>query len=119
MAGRFEAPGGPVNLALIADRQGTTLAAMRVNGTQEDNAKYFRRDPYGGLPGASGSEGSINTETGYTGGASTPSQVGGFAYLRNRWYDPRTGRFLTQDPIGLAGGVNLYAYAGNGCGQFQ
>lgn len=34
-------------------------------------------------------------------------------YLRNRWYDPQTGRFLTQDPIGLAGGVNLYAYAGN------
>ncbi len=29
------------------------------------------------------------------------------------WYDPQTGRFLTQDPIGLAGGVNLYAYAGN------
>lgn len=38
---------------------------------------------------------------------------GGFVYLRNRWYDPQTGRFLTQDPIGLAGGVNLYAYAGN------
>jgi uncharacterized protein RhaS with RHS repeats len=34
-------------------------------------------------------------------------------YLRNRWYDPKTGRFLTQDPIGLAGGVNLYAYAGS------
>jgi len=44
---------------------------------------------------------------------STPNATGGFAYLRNRWYDPQTGRFLTQDPIGLAGGVNLYAYAGN------
>ena len=41
------------------------------------------------------------------------SSVVGFVYLRNRWYDPKTGRFLTQDPIGLAGGVNLYAYAGN------
>ena len=27
--------------------------------------------------------------------------------------DPQTGRFLTQDPLGLGGGANLYAYAGN------
>jgi len=33
--------------------------------------------------------------------------------MRNRWYDAQTGRFLTQDPLGRAGGVNLYAYAGN------
>jgi RHS repeat-associated protein len=51
-------------------------------------------------------------ETGFT-GASTPNQTGGFTFLRNRWYDAQSGRFLTQDPIGLAGGVNLYAYAGN------
>lgn len=28
-------------------------------------------------------------------------------------YDPKTGRFLSRDPIGEQGGVNLYGYAGN------
>jgi hypothetical protein len=32
-------------------------------------------------------------------------------YMRNRWYEPRTGRFLSEDPIGLAGGINPYVYA--------
>ena len=34
-------------------------------------------------------------------------------YVRNRWYDPTVGRFISEDPIGIAGGVNLYAFAGN------
>ena len=29
------------------------------------------------------------------------------------YYDPDAGRFVSQDPIGLAGGVNLYQYAPN------
>jgi len=35
----------------------------------------------------------------------------GFRYMRNRYYDPLTGRFTQEDPIGLAGGVNLYGFA--------
>lgn len=35
----------------------------------------------------------------------------GIYYMRNRWYDPPTGRFLSEDPAGLTGGVNQYAYA--------
>jgi hypothetical protein len=34
------------------------------------------------------------------------------AYDRNRYYDPNSGRFTQEDPIGLAGGLNLYGYAG-------
>jgi RHS repeat-associated protein len=31
-------------------------------------------------------------------------------YLRNRFYSPQLQRFISEDPIGLAGGVNTYAY---------
>ncbi|KLU02240.1 biogenesis of outer membrane [Rhodopirellula islandica] len=34
---------------------------------------------------------------------------------RARWYDPATGRWLSNDPIGFAAGdANLYRYVGNG-----
>nr|WP_249115934.1 RHS repeat-associated core domain-containing protein [Azoarcus sp. L1K30] len=34
----------------------------------------------------------------------------GLYYNRYRYYDPRQGRYVTQDPIGLVGGMNKYAY---------
>nr|WP_232109587.1 RHS repeat-associated core domain-containing protein [Pseudomonas juntendi] len=30
-----------------------------------------------------------------------------------RFYDAEAGRFITQDPVGLAGGLNLYQYGPN------
>ena len=35
----------------------------------------------------------------------------GYQYRRNRYYDPSTGRFTQEDPIGIAGGLNTYGYA--------
>jgi len=32
-------------------------------------------------------------------------------HVGHRWYDPASGRFLQRDPIGIAGGLNVYEYA--------
>ena len=37
----------------------------------------------------------------------------GLINFRMRWYDSETGRWLSKDPIGLSGGLNLYAFCGN------
>jgi RHS repeat-associated protein len=36
-----------------------------------------------------------------------------FRYNRARYYDAEIGRFISRDPIGIAGGINLYGYARN------
>jgi RHS repeat-associated protein len=37
--------------------------------------------------------------------------AGGQMYMRNRYYDPATGQFTQPDPIGIAGGLNVYGFA--------
>jgi RHS repeat-associated protein len=32
-------------------------------------------------------------------------------YARARWYDPVTRRFMSEDPIGIEGGLNAYTFA--------
>ena len=34
----------------------------------------------------------------------------GLYYNRNRYYNPGLGRYITQDPVGLEGGINPYVY---------
>ncbi|MCL7930673.1 RHS repeat-associated core domain-containing protein [Halomonas llamarensis] len=41
----------------------------------------------------------------------------GLYYNRHRYYDPQQGRYISQDPIGLRGGTNLYGYVTNPTGM--
>ncbi len=44
--------------------------------------------------------------------------TGVYAY-RNRYYNPVWGRFVSEDPIGLRGGINVYAYVGGNPVRFR
>jgi len=37
----------------------------------------------------------------------------GYILCTHRYYDPQSGRFITRDPIGYDGGINIYGYTGN------
>jgi RHS repeat-associated protein len=88
---------------------------------------YFHADGLGSITSLSNSAGSIaNTYTydslskltASTGSLVNPFQYTaresdsetGLYYYRARYYDPSDGRFLSEDPIGFAGGANFYAY---------
>ncbi len=45
--------------------------------------------------------------------SATATPPGPRKYYRARYHEPTIGRFISEDPIGLAGGVNLYAYVRN------
>ena len=45
------------------------------------------------------------------------SAATGLVNFRARWYDAVTGRWLSKEPIGLSGGLNLYAFCGNDPGN--
>jgi RHS repeat-associated protein len=55
--------------------------------------------------------GTYEAEKGYTG--HDYHLASGLVLTLYRAYDPQTGRWLSPDPIGEAGGLNLYGYVGN------
>jgi RHS repeat-associated protein len=56
--------------------------------------------------------GSFTNRFQYTGREADP--LTGQQFNRARFYDPTLGRFNSEDPIGLAGGINQYSYVSNG-----
>ncbi|NGZ04520.1 MAG: hypothetical protein CV090_15875, partial [Nitrospira sp. WS238] len=72
-------------------------------------AKSYAYDAYGNIVDQTGTVDQPYTYTGRE-----IDSESGLYYYRARYYDPVTGRFLQEDPIGFDGGdPNLYAYVGN------
>jgi RHS repeat-associated protein len=101
--------------------------ASRVDAT--GTPAYYDFNGAGSTVGVSGATGSyLNTyrylpfgESVATGSLPNPFQVigrfgvmadgDGLTSMRARSYDPSQGRFVQMDPLGIAGGLNLYRYA--------
>ncbi|MFF3425716.1 RHS repeat-associated core domain-containing protein [Streptomyces sp. NPDC002602] len=86
----------------LTDALGTVVGLANTDGTVATRYTY---DP-SGQPAIAG-QATTNPYT-FTGREKDST---GLLYYRNRYYDPETGRFISQDPIGQAGGANLYQYA--------
>jgi len=100
------APNGNwTNYTFHHDNLQSVLGLSGHDGTVLQTIAY---DPFGNKI----SSGSATNDTlFFTGREQDPDT--GLYYYRARYYDPTLGRFLTQDPKGLAAGVNFYAYANN------
>jgi len=88
----------------LRDHLGSTLGLTNTSGGLVEALQQY--DAFGG------SAGSARTRYGFTGRELDAAT--GLIHYRARWYDSQQGRFLSEDPLGLAGGdSNLYAYVYN------
>jgi RHS repeat-associated protein len=95
-------------LYYITDGQGRHLAAGENDGS-------IAGDIVNGAAQYDGwqATGAASIASGYGAGRLTTGQTPGLAFYRNRIYDQATGRWTQEDPLGVAGGLNLYQFNGN------
>jgi RHS repeat-associated protein len=96
---------------LHLNRLGNVMALT--DSTGAPTVKYAYQ-PYGFTYRETVPAGTVDTNLfTFVGGLGVQDEGGGLFYMKNRYYDANTGRFLQRDPIGFEGGFNLYAYVGN------
>jgi RHS repeat-associated protein len=89
-----------------ADGLGSTRAMSGSSQVVTESGVY---DAYGNAVATYGAAPNF----GYVGQYRYYTDSTGLHYLKARYYNPAVGRFLSRDPIGHAGGENLYAYVSN------
>ena len=96
------------------DHLGSIREVIKSLGGTNTLVARYDYDPYGKrLTQYQASTYTGGCDFGYTGHVTNPSLVAGQTELvltHYRAYDPNLGRWLSIDPLGEAGGMNLYAY---------
>ncbi|MBZ0331980.1 RHS domain-containing protein [Halomonas sp. ANAO-440] len=100
---------GQVLSAYITDALGTPMQLVTPNGTTRWQAQP---DDWAAVKNARG-----NTAQPIRFQGQWHDEESGLYYNRHRYYDPQQGRYISQDPIGLNGGTNLYGYVTNPTGM--
>ena len=100
----FTRTDGTGTQTLLLNAIGSTLGLVDAGGTLQTQYNY---DPFGGTwsGGAASSNGSQY--------AGRENDGTGLYYNRARYYAPSLQRFISEDPIEFAGGINQYAYVEN------
>jgi len=88
----------------VTQRPGSVTAMVDTFGNV---VREFRYDPYGNPDPGFENDDSQNP---LRFASREWDAQSGLYYLRSRWYSPVLERFISEDPIGLGGGINPYAY---------
>ena len=95
-------------ISYLADALNSVLA--QTSQTQDVLTQYGY-SPYGEVTVKSGNPDALNSHNSNTYTAREDDQTG-LMFYRARFYDPALKRFVSEDPIGLRAGINLYRYVG-------
>jgi len=94
-------PSGAYTYFFVTDGQGRQVAVGKTNG-----------DPADLTIGGAKASGSVPGGTTFEPQRLESPAMPTISFFRNRWYDGETQRWTQEDPLGVAGGINLYQYVG-------
>jgi len=124
LEGEWNGNGGPIFYAY--DNEGRPTFGANFTPNHYIHSTDYLTDERGSLVGESDGTVSAYAYDAYgaeAAGVQHPSLLGyaqgialpgaGLVHMRARAYDPTRGRFVSADPIGVDGGINIYGYAGD------
>ncbi len=99
----FTRTDGAGTFGYLLDALGSTVALADSSGAIQTSYTY---EPFGNTT----TSGTSSNSSQFT---ARENDATGLYFHRARYYSPTLQRFISEDPIGIAGGINQYAYVNN------